>query len=97
MYPLCLLLVQYHGSDLNLPSKYSCILKLAIHILNKMLLLALGMQSLRYMQIICGTYVNHSTALCNFAGGWGWVEGSYPQKKFVTVDIIMLIVQQKIK
>ena len=61
-----------------------------------MLLLALGMQSLRYVQIICGTYINHSTA-CNFAGGWGWEEGSYQQKKFPTVDIIMLIVQQKIK
>lgn len=47
MYPLCLLLVQYHGSDSNFPCKYSCILKLAVHILNKMLLLALGMQSLR--------------------------------------------------
>ena len=35
--------------------------------------------------------------MCNFAGGWGWVEGSYPQKKFPTVDIVMLIVQQKIK
>ena len=62
MYPLCLLLVQYHGSDSNFPCKYSCILKLAVHILNKMLLLALGMQSLRYVQIICSTYVNHSTA-----------------------------------
>ena len=61
MYPLCLLLVQYHGSDSNFPCKYSCILKLAVHILNKMLLLALGMQSLRYVQIICGTYTNHST------------------------------------
>lgn len=62
MYPLCLLLVQYHGSDSNFPCKYSCILKLAVHILNKMLLLALGMQSLRYVQIICGTYANHSAA-----------------------------------
>ena len=61
MYPLCLLLVQYHGSDSTFPFKYSCILKLAVHILNKMLLLALGMQSLRYVQIICGTYTNHST------------------------------------
>ena len=62
MYPLCLLLVQYHGSVANFPCKYSCILKLAVHILNKILLLALGMQSLRYVQIIRGTYVNHSTA-----------------------------------
>ena len=79
MYPLCLLLVQYHGSDSNFPCKYSCILKLAVHILNKMLLLALGMQSLRYVQIICGTYVN------------------YPTPCHGRVDIIMLIVQQKIK
>ena len=35
--------------------------------------------------------------MCNFAGCWGCVEGSYLQKKFSTVDIIMLIVQQKIK
>lgn len=73
MYPLCLLLIQYHGSDSNLPSKYSCILKLAGHILDKMLLSALGMQSLRYVEIICGTYVNHSTAcviLREVGGGW---------------------------
>lgn len=35
--------------------------------------------------------------MCNFAGGWGWEQGSYPQKKFPNVDIIILIVQQKIK
>ena len=50
-----------------------------MHILNKTLLLALGMQSLRCVQIICGTYVNPPTPCRG------------------RVDIIMLIVQQKIK
>ena len=62
-----------------------------------MLLSALGMQSLRYVQIILWHLRKSLHCVCNFAGGWGWEEGSYPQKKFPTVDIIMLIVQQKIK
>ena len=68
--------------------KYSCILKLAVHILNKMLLLALGMQSLRYVQIICGTYTNHSTVCVILQEVGGGRKVPTPKKSFPPLTLL---------